>query len=304
MKGRPQPRRLSANEDRGRASHQPNGRSPRLNLLMSRPYITPDVVRAMIEHQDHLNLLVDCGAVTAWNRGETVSLDDYCRFLSALPVKPWGIIALDKMGDAEETLKNYATMKDRGFDPIPVITRKAPREHVDYYCDRAPMVAGGGLASAKGQSPLPRAMQVMGQVAGRKPVHLLGFTSIRYIAAARPYSVDSSSWESAARYGAMDVYVGGGRMLKVTRKEMLTRPSDEVCGSIRRYGFNPLDLARDAAWRGGNSVTRGVSASSWVNLAREMEAKIGTRLFLAAANLPAMMACVRGHLYQTQGREL
>ena len=60
-------------------------------------------------------LLIDSGAFTAWKANESISLDDYCRFIEKLPVTPWGYFQLDVVGDPDGTIRNYDEMRRRGF---------------------------------------------------------------------------------------------------------------------------------------------------------------------------------------------
>jgi hypothetical protein len=275
----------------------------RLPLLISYPYLTADMLRQLLAHQDSLDLFVDCGAFTAFAKGKHIDLDDYCRFLKALPFTPWRYMALDVIGDPERTWENYQTMLARGFtDAVPVLTRNTPEDHLEGFYRTADLVALGGLATKTG-SPYRYVRSVMGRAAGRK-VHLLGATNMGWLKHLAPYSADSSTWEDAARYGHFNLYLGGGLMKTVTRKSMMKAPTEEVVHSVRGFGLDPFELQRDSAWRGGNSLTRYISASSWIALARDFAKRVGTRVFLAAAATDAVRALIQVHLWQTEGRAI
>jgi hypothetical protein len=71
---------------------------------MAFPYIKPDVLRFFQERRNELRILIDSGAFTAWKSGKTISVDDYCKFIESLPVKPWRYFTLDVVGDPKGTL--------------------------------------------------------------------------------------------------------------------------------------------------------------------------------------------------------
>jgi len=269
---------------------------------MSWPYITADVRRALIQHGSRLDLFMDCGAVTAYAAGRELSVDNYCKFLEGLDkdgIRPWAYMALDRIGDPEQTRANHSTMMKRGFKPIPVWTRNDDPERLDELFTHSKIVAIGGLATRSG-SRIAYMQKAMDLAAGR-PVHLLGMSSVDGLKRLRPFSSDSSSWESAARYGKLIVYDGMGKFRMLDRASLLKRPDDSIIHRLRELGCDPFALKKDAAWRGGSSMTRAISAASWCALSRDLVKNVGTRLFLAAANQPAMMALVRAHVYQTEG---
>jgi len=99
----------------------------------------------------------------------------------------------------------------------------------------------------------------------------------------RPYSVDSSSWTGAGRYGVAAVYLGHGRFHMLRKYDVRTRPPQSILDAVARLGFDPGELARDARWHGRNSISWQISAASWIACAREVERNLGTMLFLAAS---------------------
>ena len=77
-----------------------------MNVLMAYPYLTPPALKFWRDNQDSIDMLVDSGAFTAWKSGNPIQLDDYCRFLDGLEMKPWRYFALDVIGDPAATEKN------------------------------------------------------------------------------------------------------------------------------------------------------------------------------------------------------
>jgi hypothetical protein len=252
-----------------------------MNLLIAYPYVAAPSFTLLerLNQVGNVRWLLDSGAFTAWKSGKPIQLDDYCAFLRNLPVQPWRYFALDVVGDGAATLRNYRVMLERGFKPVPVFTRGESLDVLDGYYETSDVVALGGLVSQVNR-PKPYLKHLHAHLAGR-PYHILGFTALNWIKYLKPYSVDSSSWLSAARYGQVYVYMGRGKLITLARKELEQhRHDDAVADRVRQLGFAWEDLFKDAAWTGHREAAY-VSACSWIWLALEMEARLGTRLFLA-----------------------
>ena len=67
--------------------------SVRLNTLIAYPYLKPDAVEMLRARADQVRFVLDSGAFTAWKSGNPIALDDYCRFIEGLPIKPWRYFA-------------------------------------------------------------------------------------------------------------------------------------------------------------------------------------------------------------------
>jgi hypothetical protein len=257
---------------------------PPLNLLIAYPYMneTATALAVHLTQQTNARWLLDSGAFTAWKSGNPIKLDDYCAFLSSLPVKPWRYFSLDVIGDGAASLRNYDEMRARGFAPVPVFTRGESLDVLERYYETSDLVAIGGLVS-RASDPKPYLKHLHKHIAGRQ-YHALGFSSLDWLKYLKPYSVDSSSWESARRYGDASVYMGRGKMLNMMHEGVMKRRGDEdIASRVRQLGFDYADLFSKDNWRGGTSVAAKVTTSSWMWLAMDVEKRLGTRLFLALA---------------------
>ena len=227
-----------------------------------------------------MRFMLDSGAFTSFNSGKPIQIDDYCRFLDGLPVKPWRYYALDVIGDHDGTLKNYETMLARGYDPIPVVTYGQDLSVVEYYYSKTDFIAYGGLVGRSTAEKAVGVNQFQKVVNGRKS-HLLGFTSMPYIKHFQPYSCDSSSWEGGARFGNANIYAGNGKMIKARKADFSNRPSKKIIDACITLKIDPSRAKREEEWKGRKSFLRHVSAASWVKMSLDCEVKIKTKLFLA-----------------------
>lgn len=252
----------------------------RLNVLVAYPYMKKSVVEGLVKNAHRVNLLLDSGAFTAWNAGKPVGLDAYCSFIESLPIKPWRYFALDVIGEADATMRNYETMLVRGFTPIPVFTPSQTFDEIEKYYQTTDMIGCGGLTTKFGAESIKYLRKVMAAVKGRK-IHLLGYTKPDYIKYFRPYSCDSSSWTRAQRYGLCDLYVGQGKYLSFTRRQAINKPKPNIVDAITRLGFTINDFAKEENWRKSRNIAREVSARSWTKYMIDASKAINTQIFLA-----------------------
>jgi len=248
---------------------------PRANILIAYPYWNDEAAKQATTAIDHLRLVIDSGAFTAWKAGKPIALDDYCRFLEELPITPWRYFTLDVVGDAKGTLANYETMLKRGFKPVPIFTRGEDPSVLEDYYKTSDLVGVGGLVGTQKNKGFVNG--IMKRI-GTRRVHWLGFTNIDYLKHYRPYMCDSSGWNQAP-YGAIRVYMGGGRTAYV--KQRLCRngpPADDVCDRIRQFGEDPYALAKRTAW---NQISYRVSISSAVASSLDVQKHVATLLFNA-----------------------
>jgi hypothetical protein len=270
----------------------------RLNLLVAYPYLKGRMLETLKAHEAYTRLVVDSGAFTAWKAGKPIALDDYCQFLETLPVTPWRYFTLDVIGDPHGTMKNYETMLARGFKPVPIFTRGEDPSVLDDLYKTSDLVGVGGLVGTQGNTGFVNG--IMAKI-GTRRVHWLGFTRIEFLRVHRPYMCDASSWEGGARFGVMQLYIGGGRLRTIQRGgEFAKRPPPEVTLTLQRYGFEPSDLRHEASWRGGPSLNRRICAASWVAYSLDVQKHLGTLMFLAVAASEGCGMLADAYRYQTK----
>lgn len=274
----------------------------KLNVLVAYPYCSSDLLDKMKNFpQEKMRFLLDCGAFTAWQTGKKIELDDYCKFVETCNPKPWRYFSLDVIGDAEKTAKNFETMLSRGFKPVPIYTPGEDKSAIDYFYSKSDVVGFGGINGFKGKKRKGYVNGIMKQAKGRR-VHLLGFTNMDYIKAYKPYMCDSSSWESGARFGTLNLYLGKGKFLTIQKTAFKEKLSDEIFNRIKWMGIDPFKMSKLKSWHGGNSLSRNLCARSGVAMSVDIERHTKTKLFLALATNLAFDLLAQGfnHLYGGQ----
>lgn len=270
---------------------------PLLNILVSFAY-WDDRKAAVIESMD-TRLLIDSGAFTVWKQGKEIKLDDYCAFLKDLPVKPWRYFSLDVVGDPVKTMRNYLTMKDKGFNPVPIFTRGANLKDFIKYTETSDVVGVGGIA---GTSKALNFVEWLHQeMPNETKVHWLGVTVPRMLIRHKPYSADSASWNNAGRFGVVDLYLGKGQWTRISRKELVTTaPTAIQRKALQSYSTSWEDLQKEETWRtanltkgedgkavGGTNLPRIISVQSFLRFSQEIEQKLGTFIFAATSEIGA-----------------
>ena len=268
-----------------------------LNILIS--FVYWDDRKAEVVESMDTRLLIDSGAFTAWKQGKEIQLDDYCAFLKDLPVKPWRYFSLDVVGDAKKTMKNYLTMKDRGFDPVPIFTRGADIKDFYKYAELSDVVGVGGIAGTS--KSLNFVEWLHQEIPSEIKVHWLGVTVPRMLVRHKPYSADSASWNGAGRFGVVDLYLGKGEWTRISRKELVTKPPTAIQRkALQFYSSSWEDLQKEETWRtanlakdetgkivGGTNLPRLISVQSFLRFSQEIEQKLGTMIFAATSEIGA-----------------
>ena len=271
--------------------------SEKLNILVAYPYMDKRTTELLTANQDRLRFLLDSGAFTAWKAGKEIKVDDYCRFIDSLPIKPWRYFTLDAIGDPHKTLKNYETMLERGYNPVPIFTRGESLEIIDHYYKTSDVVGVGGLVGTKGNRGFVNG--VMQRVGDRK-VHWLGFTSMDYIKRYRPYMCDSSSWIGALRYAQMKLYDKNGIFVSCSKKDFQKMPNQNVLRLLREYEVDIKSLSLSSNWKNsgcGKYPVEKVAFRSYVKLQNDVERNIRTKMFMAIASDCQVKLTVEAHIF-------
>lgn len=255
---------------------------PPLNLLVAYPYVNKAVLSLVRERQKEIRLLVDSGAFTAWKAKKEIKLDDYCRFIETLPVKPWRYFTLDVVGNPKETMVNYNLMLKRGFKPIPIFTRGEDSSVLDEYYKTSDVVGVGGLVKTKGKNGFVKG--IMSKIGSRK-VHWLGFINLAFLKYFKPYMCDSSTWSMGSRYGSFPFYPGHGlNPTQITRKTLSKQSKDlRFLARLDEYKINLKQLFDNSNWSGPNSLPNYLAARSMRDFSDDVYKNLSTFLFLACS---------------------
>jgi hypothetical protein len=266
-----------------------------INVLVSQIYLKEKEIEFLVSRKGQYNLIVDSGAFTAFNAGKTVDLDAYCDMIKRLEfLQPFEYVQLDVIGNHEETMRNYLKMRDMGLNPVPVFTRGAPLEMLEKFYEMTDYVFIGGIARAK-SDPENAFVRWIASKVGKRKMHLLGVTRNDAVNAARPYSVDSSTWIQCARYGNLSIT--NGHSFRGYSRKQIKKLDDRLLLALKKTGL-PVSLfvqniQNNEAWinRGYQSsfcvqsFAQTFHALNWVHHGMQMERRLGTKMFFACSFL-------------------
>lgn len=238
----------------------------------------------------HIDVLLDCGAFTAFNVGKEIRLEDYCKFLDKWGHRIFRYLALDKIGNPVETEANLREMLKNGYKPVPVHIRTDDERRMDELFELSDYVACGGLRRPHiGACPDPYLKAKMKWAKGR-PVHWLGYIREQMFNL-RPYSCDSATWAASRMYGRTDCYIGRGNWVCADGypdHEKFVR-SPEAMKIFNSFGWTEKDIRNELLWRRNKKkgitpihvLSEVISADSWVRYVIDVYNRWGIRLFLA-----------------------
>ena len=238
----------------------------------------------------HVDLLLDCGAFTAANAGETITLDEYCRFLDQWKHKLFRYLALDVVGNPSATDANLNEMLRNGYKPVPVHVLGDDQRRMDELFEYSDYVALAGLRRPhKGGATKEYVAAKMKWAAGRD-VHWLGYVRESMVAAFSPFSCDSSSWCSAQIFGVTRAYLGRGEWVSCGYSDRDTlRKNKKAIRLVHSLGFTSKQFDDPMCWRGAASrgypeeteLSNIVTSDSWVRYVIDIHKRYRTRVFLA-----------------------
>ncbi len=269
-----------------------------LNILMAVPYLERPAME-YIRDNPNIRFLLDSGAFTAWKKGESIKLDDWCKYVSELPFKPWNYFTLDKVGDPKGTRENYEEILKRGFKPVPIFTRGEDLNELEKYYESADVVGIGGLVGTRGNRGFVKG--IMDRV-GKRKTHWLGFTQNDFLFHYKPYSCDSSSWSSAVRYGKLPLYLGAGKWRVTSRADYAKTPDQQLLNLFRRYEEDIFALSKKEEWHNngsGKTVFERMCYKAWTLFQLEIERTLGIKYFLCVGfnSVPYLRSLNNAHKF-------
>ena len=273
----------------------------RFNVLVSFALAKLKEIESFLQQAPpETELMIDSGAFSVKTVGAEITIPEYVEFIKALPIKPYGYMTLDVLGDSKKTLANYIKLKEHGLDPIPIFTRGAHLSELEHYRD-SKIIALGNLGASK-VNYFAWIDRVKAELQSRKinaSIHLLGKTEASLIYRWRPSSVDASSWNTS-RWGLMTLYSGGGKFISVSKKNLPDKIKQHpwIVSLIRSHGLRVSDCFKETEWRGGSPISESATAVAWLRYAEDIEARYGTKVFLATMGnkLPYLLNHYEGYV--------
>jgi len=215
--------------------------------------------------QDKVQVFLDSGAFSAWSKGVTIDMKEYCDYIHRnedILIKVDGDLwasVLDAIGDAEQTFQNQKAMEKLGVRPLPCFHFGEDPKYLEYYVANYTSITIGGLVGKSDNMARPWLDMIWEKYlldgAGRPKTRVHGFGLTRPDLMRRwPwYSSDSSSWVQIAAAGGV-LTLPEARVIsvsaqspnrKVEGQHITTLPQvmqEAVYQKLRSYGGDPERL--------------------------------------------------------------
>ncbi len=194
--------------------------------------------------KDHV-LLIDSGAFTAWTKGKAVDIEEYIRFakrtMASYPCEAH-VINLDvipgrfgvpptkeeKRESAERGWANYERLRAAGLPVIHVFHMGEDFEWLHRLKASSDYIGISPANDASVKARIAWLAKVFSIIKTDVRAHAFGFTALSALTRFPFFSADSSSWNSAQRYGTTAVY----RDLKTTHI------AKRDCRKLQMRGFD------------------------------------------------------------------
>ncbi len=214
-------------------------------------------------------IIADSGAFSAFTQGKSVDVHEYADWLAKWKHLFTHYINLDVIHDLPASDRNMKILESKGLKPMPVFHGGEPIEALEEMCDQYPYIALGGVAtgSDQGAPHITRwFIRAFEMAQGKSVYHALGMTYWPWLRDFPWYSVDSSSWLSAHRYGTFHMMHPKRGLISMMAKHFHKWNGWE--SRLRAIGFTKADVAlslgRDQAIANGVSGMSFLQAQHWL----------------------------------------
>ncbi len=232
------------------------------SLLCSYHYFkSPKKIQLLNDTQ--LDAFIDSGAFSAFNSGAEIKLDDYCEYLKK--ISPTIYAGLDDLASPDKSVTNIEYMeREHGLNPIPTFHMNESLDYLIPMVEKYDYIALGGMVYSDNLSNW--LIGVWQEIYRRKPgikVHGFGLTNQKYIEQYPWYSLDSTSFDRADRYGLVTYY-------NAHKNELYTEHVSLFNANYIKNGGSP-DIETNAKLRRRESLKQSISAFvDYINCVTEM----------------------------------
>jgi len=184
--------------------------------------------------------LLDSGGYTARTHGKTIKITDYINYINKFGIKT--AFNLDTMNFRESQMNHKLLVENTDCYIIPVYHLEeyidvSMRYVLDLFIEQYPYISIGGIAGNRNAARYKKQIYgyVFNKCLGKTKVHGLGISGIDELKAYPWYSVDSTSWLAAARFGRIAGSIKDKRMrlMKQKTKHFLDNSRDYIIELVK-----------------------------------------------------------------------
>ena len=158
-----------------------------------------------IDKYSNDDLFLDSGAYSAYTQKKDINIDEYIDFIKKNDCEIYA--GLDVIGDAIQTLKNIEYVTASGLNPIPTFHKPSKESDLLELLDmNFEYIALGGMAGIDknvktNEIWLDKVWSLIIQKNSKLKVHGFGMTTFKLMKKYPWYSVDSTTWNVARKFG-------------------------------------------------------------------------------------------------------
>lgn len=195
-----------------------------------------------------LRLIGDSGAYSSMSQGAEIDIDEFAKWGLRWKNDLAWVASLDVIGDKEATWHNYRYLRERGLEAVPTIHYGCDPSELDRYAaEGVDFVGLGGMVGRKSEQArlLRWTLSVFRYARDNHPqmrFHGWGITHNSLIMNLPWYSVDSSGFSSAYRFGRLALFdssLGKNVAIVLDGKDIYKH----VDLLQREYGCDPAEVA-------------------------------------------------------------
>lgn len=214
--------------------------------------------------QDRERVFLDSGAFSAFTKGVTIDLPEYCEYIKRnqdIIEQEDGVLmasVLDGIGDPLATYRNQLDMERHGVRPLPCFHYGEDERYLEWYTAHYPYVTIGGMVPISTSQLyywLDRIWEkylIDGAGRAKLKIHGFGMTSPDLMQRYPWFSVDSSSWVQIASRG--NIFLPGHGIIPVSKMSPKIKDAnqhydtlkvpyqDAVRAEVEKRGFEVLRL--------------------------------------------------------------
>ena len=177
-----------------------------------------------------VSIMVDSGAYSAMTQKGRIALEPYIEFALKIQDSVDWIVALDVIGDPEESKENYLKMIQQGVSKeklMGVYHATEPWNYLEFYLKACKIMGVGTSALKRGElrKYMNHVNQIFSRIKGNTKIHMLGLNApkVMYALGGKIYSTDSTSMSDSFagrnvsfRYSGMNLCIQGYNKDKIT----------------------------------------------------------------------------------------
>jgi len=221
-----------------------------ISSLVSFHYFAKTDIQQM--HSWGLRMIGDSGAFSALTQGTPINIEAFSDWATKWKRHLFWVASLDVIGDAKKSRSNYEYLRGKGIEAVPTVHYGSdPKLITDYAKDGVDFIGLGGMVGRKSepQKLLRWTLSMFKYAKDNHPevrFHGWGTTHPQLVNNLPWFSVDSSGFSSAYRYGRLSLFnESSGKRIGITLDGKDAFNHSDLL--VQQYGISPDRVAKSTS---------------------------------------------------------